>query len=414
MGNQTRNIPFAVSADQSPASFASGIESGMTAPVTKEADSATNVSGHHAVWLDEKRAPFQIRPTRRAEPRSKEILVRNRAVAINPNDWLMQSIGGLAYPWLKYPFILGSDIAGEIVAVGVAVTRFKIGDRVLGHAVGADKSRNDPAEGAFQEYTILLDHMASPIPDSLTFEQAAVLPLALSTAACGLFQKDQLALNHPSADPEPSGKTLIVWGGSTSVGSNAIQLAVAAGYDVVTTASPKNFAYVKNLGARAVFDYRSPTAVADIIAWLKGRSIAGAIAIGLGSTDACLDIVDGCEGNKFVAQATPPISFEKAPLGHGRLRWLIPTMARMIAANLALMLKARRRGIGVKFIFGTTLIGNDVGKMIYGAFLPEALRQGRYVAAPEAFVFGQGLARIPAAIEAQKQGLSAQKLVVSL
>lgn len=60
------------------------------------------------------------------------------------------------------------------------------------------------------------------------------------------------------------------------------------------------------------------------------------------------------------------------------------------------------------------MIGNDVGKMIYGAFLPEALRQGRYVAAPEAFVFGQGLARIPAAIEAQKQGLSAQKLVVSL
>lgn len=65
---------------------------------------------------------------------------------------------------------------------------------MLGHAVGTDRKRNRSAEGAFQDYTVVLAHMASPIPGTLPYEHAAVLPLALSTAACALFQEDQLAL----------------------------------------------------------------------------------------------------------------------------------------------------------------------------------------------------------------------------
>jgi hypothetical protein len=189
---------------------------------------------------------------------------------------------------------------------------------------------------------------------------------------------------------------------------------VAAGYEVVTTASPKNFNYVRGLGAREVFDYRSETVIADIITTLKGRTIAGAIAIGTGSAEACLDIVNGCEGNKFVALATPSVSFEDAPIGRSRLGWLLRTMPKLIWTNVALMVKAQLRGIGVKFIFGTTLIGNEVGKMIYGDFLPAALQRDRYAAAPPAVIFGHGIDQIPAAIEVQKKGLSAQKLVVLL
>ena len=185
--------------------------------------------------------------------------------------------------------MVGSDVAGEVVEVGGGVTRFRVGDRVVGFAAGSDKQRNRAAEGAFQDYVVLLAHMASPIPDAMAFEDAAVLPLGLSTAACGLFQKDFLAMNAPSAAPRPTGKTLLVWGGSTSVGSNAIQLAVAAGYDVITTASPRNFDYVKRLGAREAFDYRSKTVVADIVARLRGREVAGALAIGAGSAAACID-----------------------------------------------------------------------------------------------------------------------------
>jgi len=217
-----------------------------------------------AVWLPAKRAEFEIKSAPYTAPRENEIVDRNRAVAMNAIDWMTQSMGDICFPWTKYPFVVGSHVAGEVVQVGSGVTRFKKGDRVLGHAVGADKKRNSAAEGAFQEYTILLAHMASPIPDDMAYENAVVLPLTLSTAACGLFE-----------------------GGSTSLGSNAIQLAVAAGYEVITTASPKNFGYVRKLGAAHVFDYRSRTAVEDIVKAIGGGSNAGALAIGAGSIDAC-------------------------------------------------------------------------------------------------------------------------------
>jgi hypothetical protein len=256
--------------------------------------------------------------------------------------------------------------------------------------------------------------MAAPIPDGMPFEDAAVLPLGLSTAACGLFQPDFLAMTAPSAAPAPSGKTLLVWGGSTSVGSNAIQLAVAAGYDVVTTASPRNFAYVKQLGAREAFDYRSKTVIPDIVSALHGRSIAGALAIGAGSDAACVEIVGACAGNRFVALATPAASFDDVPAGRGRWRRLAPAVARMMVGNIALALNARRRGVRTHFIWGSDLIANAVGPMIFEAFLPSALAEGRFVAAPPATVVGAGLGQIPVALERQRQGVSAAKLVVTL
>ena len=231
-----------------------------------------------AAWLPAKGAALQVGPAPYTSPRSNEIVVRNHAVAINPVDWLLPIIGGMMFPWIKRPAVLGSDVAGEVVEVGASVTRFKLGDRVLGQALGTSKARSGPAEGAFQLYTVLVEHMACPIPAAMSYESASVLPLTISTAACGLFEKDQLALNHPSALPTPTGKTLLVWGGSTSVGSNAIQLATAAGYEVFATASPHNFDYIRRLGASQAFDYRGKTVVSDIIEALKGKTIAGAMA----------------------------------------------------------------------------------------------------------------------------------------
>jgi NADPH:quinone reductase-like Zn-dependent oxidoreductase len=223
-----------------------------------------------AAWLRKKNGRLEVGPAPYTPPGEHEIVVRNHAVAINPVDWMMEVIGGLICPWLTYPSVLGSDVAGEVAEVGRSVTRFQAGDRVLGHAVGTEKNRNSAGEGAFQAYTVLLDRMTAPIPADISYERAAVLPLGLSTAACGLFQQDFLALRLPACGTEPTGETVLVWGGSTSVGSNAIQLAVAAGYEVITTASPCNFEYVKGLGASQVFDYRSGTVVADVIAALQG------------------------------------------------------------------------------------------------------------------------------------------------
>jgi NADPH:quinone reductase-like Zn-dependent oxidoreductase len=369
---------------------------------------------HQALWLATKRAPFTVGPAPYTAPRDDEIVVRVRAVAVNPFDRIMQTMGDMITPWIAYPFVVGSDIAGDVVEIGGQVTRFRVGDRVLGYAAGSDKRRNRAAEGAFQDYAVVLAHMAAPIPDAMSFEEAAVLPLGLSTAACGLFQPDFLAMDAPSAAPAPTGKTLVVWGGSTSVGGNAIQLAVAAGYDVVTTASPKNFDYVKRLGAREAFDYRSKTAIPDIVAALRGREIVGALAISAGSAAACIDIVGACEGRRFVALATPAASFDDVPAGRGRLRRLAPAVVRMMAGNIALALKARKRGVRTKFIWGSDLIANAVGPMIFETFLPSALAESRYVAAPGPTVIGTGLDQIPVALERQRLGVSATKLVVTL
>jgi NADPH:quinone reductase-like Zn-dependent oxidoreductase len=264
-----------------------------------------------AAWSVSPRARLEVGPAPYTPPSEGEVVIRSRAVAINPVDWALASLPFISKqvaPWMKRPAVLGEDVAGEIAEVGAGVSRFKLGDRVVAFAAGGNQNRNRAAEGAFQTYVVALAHMASPIPDSLSFEDAAVLPLGLSTAACGLFQKDFLALRHPSADARPTGKTLLIWGGSTSVGCNAIQLAANAGYEVFTTASPHNANYLMSLGAAQVFDYPRKGVVEEIVKAFQGRTIAGALAIATGSTGPCLDIVRRSEGDKFVAVAGGPIS----------------------------------------------------------------------------------------------------------
>lgn len=366
-----------------------------------------------AAWLVAERTPLEVAAAPYTAPQENEIVVKNHAVAINPLDWMKQAGGGFLYDWLKYPFIMGSDLAGEVVEVGPGVSRFKVGDRVVGHAVGMEKSLNTAAKGAFQQYTVVLAHMAAPIPATLAYESAAVLPLGLSTAACGLFQKDQLALAYPSATPRPTGQTLLVWGGSTSVGSNAIQLAVAAGYEVLTTCSPYNFAYVQQLGAAQAFDYHSPTAVADITKALRGKTSAGALAIGNGSAEACLAILRTCQGNKFIAMTTFPLDFRR--FLRGPALWQFGRQLPKLLAFLAgVAVKSRMRSIRTNFVWGSTLMDNEVSRVIYTDFLPQALADGQFVATPEPNVIGRGLGFIQAGLEAQRQGVSARKVVVAL
>jgi hypothetical protein len=121
-----------------------------------------------------------------------------------------------------------------------------------------------------------------------------------------------------------------------------------------------------------------------------------------------------CFGKRFVAIASPPVSFDSVPSGSGRLRKMLPLMARMIAANVRQVLNARSNGVTTKMIWGGSLLENDVGPMIYERFMPQALELGRYKAAPNPLVVGTGLDHIPAAMELLKQGVSARKLVVQL
>ncbi len=295
-------------------------------------------------------------------------------------------------------------MAGEVVEVGSHITRFKTSDRVIGHAIGQAENHNSPSEGAFQTFTVLQAHMTSPIPSDLSYEKASVIPLAVSTASCGLFQKDMLALQHPSTHSEPTGKTLLIWGGSTSVGSNAIQLAVAAGHDVFTTASPKNFGFVKSLGAAKAFDYNGTTVVADLVQAFEGKITIGALSIGPGSADSCMSVLSKCKGNKLIATAnyfvpsTPPKRFVT-----------LRTIYYFISWSISHWIKSKTTGVNYKFIFGTTLIDNGVGKAIYEDYLPEALADGKFVAAPEPVIAGRGLESVQKWIRQAEARLVSEK-----
>lgn len=332
-----------------------------------------------AAWQDKVGDQLVVRATPYTPSKENEIVVKAHAWAVNPVDWILQSQH--LFDWMKYPLILGNDIAGEVVEVGSAATRFKTGDRVLALATGFDG--NNSPQGGFQDYVVINPVLAAPIPDSLSYAEAAVFPLGLSTAACGLFQKDFLGLQHPSVPPKPTGKTILVWGGSSSVGSNAIQLAVAAGYEVIAVASSSNFDYVKKLGASSVFDYKSETIVDDVVSAITATDFAG-IFQAAGSIDASVEIASKAKAKKdsvFIASAMP-----------------VP--------------ENKPSGVEAKMVWGSSLKDNEVGPAIYEAFLPKALAQGSFIPAPEPWVIGKGLESIQAGFDAQKRGVSAKKVVI--
>lgn len=339
------------------------------------------MASNTAAWITAPKArPLEVKPSTIGVPGDDHILIKNRAVAINPIDGKLQALA--LYP-LNYPEILGQDVAGEVIEVGPNVTRFKKGDRVLGNAIGFHTKRNE--EKGFQAYTILETHMASKIPASMSFETAVVLPLGTSTAACGLFHADFLNLQLPTEPAQKlTGKVLLVWGGASSVGCNAIQLAVAAGYEVIATASPKNFELVKKLGASQVFDYHETTVLSKLLEATKNKSIIGAYdTVGGAVCGASIEFVQKSEGTKHVVTVIP--GFPEPP-----------------------------EGIKVSRVYAPSVRDNHVAEAIYEDFLPKALEAGSYVPAPEPLVAGKGLENVQDAIDIQSKGLSAQKAVVLL
>ena len=134
-----------------------------------------------------------------------------------------------------------------------------------------------PESCGFQKYVSVPPLLAVPIPDTMSYEKAAVMPCCFLTAAAAFYQKGYLNLQRPSLDPQPNGKTLFIWGGSGAVGMNTIQLAKAAGYEVITTASAKNFELCKALGADLVIDYNVPGVIDRIVAALKDKTVVGGV-----------------------------------------------------------------------------------------------------------------------------------------
>ncbi|KAI8623899.1 GroES-like protein [Xylariaceae sp. FL1651] len=332
-----------------------------------------------AFYPSDKATSLQVGPSPYPTVGEGELIVKVGVTAINPVDWKIQQLGQDLFPTLQYPLAGGHDIAGTVVEVGPGVTRFRPGDRVLGFPAGFE-SRT----GGFQHYVVVPAQLAAPIPDSVAFADAAVLPSCLATAAEALYA--YLGLDRPADPPRPrNGKTVLVSAGASAVGSNAIQLAVASGYEVFTTASPKNFAHCEALGASQVFDYRDPNVARDLKEAFRGKQCAGGFAAVEESNALVFDVVAASEGSKSVACAIL-FSSEGVP-----------------------------KDISAKMISAFAIKDTDLVDVIFGKFLPEALAKGHYQCVPKALVVGQGLDHVQAAFDkGMTNSVSCQKLVVSL
>lgn len=241
--------------------------------------------------------------------------------------------------------------------------------------------------GGFQLYTSLNALVVSKIPDSLSYNAAAVLPLAISTAAACLFKKEALALPLPKtsdANPPSSGKSVLVWGGSSSVGATAIQLAAGAGHKVVSVASARNIEKVKALGADAVFDYNSASVVDDIVAALKGSNFAG-VCDAISTPDA--------------VKAWAPVSKQ---LG-GRYASVLP-------------IAEVPEGIEGTGVFAPSVAFDDkyIGDSVWAEWVPAALQKGTLKALPEPIVVKGGLESVQEGMNKQKAGVSFGKIVIEL
>ncbi|KAF7790270.1 hypothetical protein EIP86_001224 [Pleurotus ostreatoroseus] len=183
-----------------------------------------------------------------------EILVQIMAVAQNPTDWkYLRNVTNVGT-------ICGCDWSGYVVKIGKNVKSFANGD----HAAGFVQGGTYTDRGAFAEFVKTPAGLAWQVPrETFSSEEAATMGCAFYTAVQALFHPTRLALVEPPAKVDKD-EWILVYGGSSSVGMFAIQLAKLAGYQVITTCSPHNFDLVKALGADHVVNYREPAVVREI------------------------------------------------------------------------------------------------------------------------------------------------------
>ncbi|KAL2933455.1 Quinone-oxidoreductase-like protein chloroplastic [Bienertia sinuspersici] len=168
------------------------------------------------------------------DPKTDEVLLKVEAATLNPVDWKIQK--GMLRPFLprRFPIIPGTDVAGEVVQAGSAVTKFKTGDKVVGIV------------SHFENVTVAR-------PPEVSAAEGAALPVAALTAHKALTESANIPL-----DGSGERKNVLITAASGGVGHYAVQLAKLGNTHVTATCGARNIDFVKGLGADEVLDYKTP------------------------------------------------------------------------------------------------------------------------------------------------------------
>ncbi|KAH7139698.1 putative quinone oxidoreductase [Dactylonectria estremocensis] len=347
------------------------------------------MASNQAAWLHKAGTPLEVGDAPMPTAGPGELVIRNAAIAINPLDWHMQKVGVFVQQW---PAIFGCDVAGEVHEVGSGVgDRFKKGDRVIGHAINLVSGR--PQDAAFALFTVVPADKAAILPDSIPFKEGVVVPFALEAAVCALSIKTPgvampgvatpaLDLPYPSLEPVSIGKTLIVYGGSSSVGSMTTQVATAAGINVLSILSERNFELGRTCGATQVFDYHDASFVEKVI---EAASASGHEFVG---------IFDAVSSPETYSNSLAIL----AKLGGGHLACVHPPPENV------------PDNVKVGMIYAV----DDAATPVWKDYVPVALQEGKLKCLPPPTVVGVGLGHIQEALEKSEAGVSATKLVVEL
>ncbi len=228
-----------------------------------------------AIEIREPGGPEVLVPSEMAvpSPGPEEVLIKVAAAGVNRPDAMQRA--GLYPPPPGAPEAPGLEASGEIVASGGAVERWQVGDRVTALVAG----------GGYAEYCVAPAPQCLPIPSGLDPVQAASLPETFFTVWTNVFDRGSLK----------SGERFLVHGGSSGIGTTAIQMAKAWGAEVYTTAgSPDKCRACQELGADRAINYREE----DFVEAIKG-------ATGGGGVDVILDMVGGDYIAKNLAVMAP-------------------------------------------------------------------------------------------------------------
>ncbi len=235
---------------------------------------------------------------------------------------------------------------------------------------------------------------AAILPENIPFIDGAVIPMALESAVTALcldkpgsiipgVQFPTLSLPQPSAQkPSPIGKTLVVYGGSSAVGSMTIQVATAAGIQVIAIAGARSVDMAKQCGATAVFDYKDPEVVDKVVEAVRG------------SENEFIGVFDSISEESTIAIDLSILS----KLGGGQLAATHPPPAELPA------------NVKGGMIFGV----NDIATPAWESFVTPALQTGTLKCLPPPMVVGKGLENVQGALEKCRSGVSGQKLIVEL